>query len=111
MKEALFWLCGFGEMLFKAFWEDGGMGDAYVGSSGWLLSGVMSLCMGVKTVVGWFVVAVAVLCGVSVCRGSALGPLLFVIVVKALSGEFGVALPSGLLCSGDLFVVVEAGND
>jgi len=46
------------------------------------------------------VVTVAVL-------GSALGPLLFVIVVDSLSGEFRVTLPWELLCADDLVVIAE----
>ena len=38
-------------------------------------------------------------------QGSGLSPLLFVIVMEAVSGEFGVALPWGLLCAGDLAVM------
>ena len=45
--------------------------------------------------------------GVGVRRGSVLGPLLFVIVLEALSGEFGEGLPVELLCAGDLVLVAE----
>ena len=34
-----------------------------------------------------------------------MSPLLFVTVMEALSGDFGVALPWGLLCMGGLVVV------
>jgi len=39
---------------------------------------------------------------------SALSPLLFVIVMEALSREFGVALPWELLYADDLVVIAEA---
>jgi len=41
---------------------------------------------------------------VSMHQGSALSPLLFVIVMEALSREFRVALPWELLYTDDLFV-------
>jgi len=40
-------------------------------------------------------------------QGSALSPLLFVIVMEAVSREFSVALPWELLNSGDLAVIAE----
>jgi len=40
-------------------------------------------------------------------QGSALSPLLFVIVVEAISREFRVALPWELLYADDLAVVAE----
>jgi len=43
-------------------------------------------------------------------QGSALSPLLFVIVMKALSGEVGVALPWEL-CADGLAVVADTGDD
>jgi len=42
---------------------------------------------------------------------SALSPLLFVIVMGALSGEFRVALPWELLYADDLVVIAETGDD
>ena len=45
--------------------------------------------------------------GVGMRQGSALGPLLFVVVMEAMSGEFGVALPWELLCADGLAVVAE----
>ena len=44
---------------------------------------------------------------VSVHKGSALSPLLFVIVMEAISREFRVALPWELLCADDLAVIAE----
>jgi len=83
-----------------------------LGVEEWLLSAVMSMYSGAKTVVG-------TVCGdsngfevgVGVRRGSALSPLLFVMVMEALSGEFGVALPWELLCADDLVVVAETEED
>ena len=40
-------------------------------------------------------------------QGSAMSPLLFVIVVEAISGEFRVALPWELLYADDLVVIAE----
>ena len=40
-------------------------------------------------------------------RGSALSPLLFVIVMEAISREFRVALPWELLYADDLAVIAE----
>jgi len=80
-----------------------------LGVGEWLVSAVVSMCTGAEAVVG-------AVCGggkgfevgVGVRRGSGLGPLLFVVVMEAVSGEFGVALPWGLLCAGDLAVVAGA---
>jgi len=44
-------------------------------------------------------------------QGSALTPLLFVIVMEALSREFRVALPWELLYADDLFVIAETQYD
>jgi len=80
-----------------------------LGVGEWLVSAVMSVCAGAGTVVG----AVFGDSGgfgvrVGVRQGSGLGPLLFVIVMEAMSGEFRVALPWELLCAGGLAVVAEA---
>ena len=40
-------------------------------------------------------------------QGSALSPLLFLIVMEAISREFRVALPWELLCADDLAVIAE----
>jgi len=44
-------------------------------------------------------------------QGSALSPLLFVIVMEALSTEFRVALPWELLYADDLVVIAETEDD
>jgi len=77
----------------------------------WLVSAVISLYTGAKTVVRTvygnsndFEVKVGM-------HGSALSPLLFVIVMEALSREFRVALPWKLLYAGDLVVIPETEDD
>ena len=82
-----------------------------LGVGGWLMAAVVSMCAGAEAVVeavygdsGCFGVKVGV------HRGSALGPLLFVIVMEAVSRGFGVALPWELLCADGLVVVAEAGD-
>ena len=83
-----------------------------LGVEEWLVSAVMSiyntLYIGVKTVVrtgygnskGFEV-------KVGMQQGSALSPLLFVIVMEAISREFRVALPWELLYADDLTVIAE----
>ena len=44
-------------------------------------------------------------------QGSALSPLLFVIVMEAISQEFRVALPWELLHADDLVVIAETEDD
>ena len=44
-------------------------------------------------------------------QGSALSPLLFVIVMEAISREFRVALPWDLLYTDDLVVIAETEED
>ena len=48
---------------------------------------------------------------ISMHQGSALSPLLFVIVIEALSREFRVALPRELLYADDLVVIAETEED
>jgi len=74
----------------------------------WLVSAVMSIYTGAKTVVRTvygnskdFEVKVGT------HQGSALSPLLFVIVVEAISREFRVVLPWELLYADDLAVIAE----
>ena len=79
-----------------------------LGVEEWLVSVVMSMYTGAKTVVrtvygnskGFEV-------KVGMHQGSGLSPLLFVIVVEAISREFRVALPWELLYGDDLAVTAE----
>ena len=74
----------------------------------WLVSAVMSMYSGAKTVVrtvyenskGFEV-------KVGMNQGSALSPLLFLIVMEAISREFRVALPWEMLYADDLAVITE----
>ena len=74
----------------------------------WLVSAVMSMYTGAKTVVrtvygnskGFEV-------KVGIHQGLALSPLLSVIVMEATSREFRVALPGELLYADDLAVIAE----
>jgi len=74
----------------------------------WLVSAVMSMYSGAKTVVrtvyenskGFEV-------KVGMNQGSALSPLLFLIVMEAISREFRVALPWEMLYADDLAVIAE----
>jgi len=78
----------------------------------WLVSAVMSMYTGAKTVVrtvygngrGFEV-------RVGMHQGSAFRPLLFVIVMEAISGEFRVALPWELMYADDLAVLVETKDE
>jgi len=83
-----------------------------LGVEEWLVSAVMSIYTGTKTVVrtvfgnnNGFEVKL------SMHLDSALSPLLFVIVMEALSREFKVALPWELLYTDDLVVIAETGDD
>ena len=79
-----------------------------LGVEEWLVSAVMSMYIGAKTVVrtvygnnkGFEV-------KVGMHQGSGLSPLLFVIVMEAISSEFRVALPWQLLHADDLAVIAE----
>jgi len=83
-----------------------------LGVEEWLVSAVVSMYTGAKTVV-------RTVCGnsssfqvkVGTHQGSALSPLLFVIVVEAISIDFRVALPWELLCADDLVVIAETEED
>ena len=78
----------------------------------WLVSAVMSMYTGAKTVV-------RTVYGDSKCfevkdgmyQGSALSPLLFVMVMEAISTEFRVALPWELLYADDLIAIAETEDD
>ena len=83
-----------------------------LGVEEWLVSAVMSMYTGAKTVVrtvysnsNGFEVKV------DMHQGSALSPLLFVMVMEALSREFRVALPWELLYADDLVVIAETEED
>jgi len=83
-----------------------------LGVKEWLISAVMSMHTGAKTVV-------RTVYGNSKCsevkvgmpKGSALISLSFVIVMEALSREFRVTLPWELLYADDLVVIAETEND
>jgi len=74
----------------------------------WLVSAFMSMYTGAKTVYdnsNGFEVKVGM------HQGTALSPLLFMIVMEALSREFRVALPWELLYADDLVVIAETEED
>jgi len=79
-----------------------------LGVEEWLAMAVMSMYTGAKTVVktvygnssGFEV-------NVGMHQGSALSPLLFVIVMEAISREFRVALPWELLYADDLVMIAK----
>ena len=78
----------------------------------WLVLAVMSMYTGAKTIVrtvydnssGFEV-------NVGMHQGSALSPLLFVIVMEAISREFRVTLSWELLYANNLVVIAETGED
>jgi len=83
-----------------------------LGVEEWLVSAVMSMYTGAKTVVrtvygnnNGFEVKVGM------HQGSALTPLLFVMAMEALSREFRVTLPWELLYADDLVVIPETEED
>jgi len=83
-----------------------------LGVEEWLVSAVMSMYTAAKIVVRTvygnsndFEV------NVDMYQGSALSPLLFVIVMEALSRQFRVALPWELLYADDLVVIAENEDD
>jgi len=83
-----------------------------LGVEEWLVSAVMSVYTGAKTVVRTVYgnsSGVAVKEGMH--QGSALSPLLFVIVMEDTSREFRVALPRELLYADDLVVTAEIEED
>ena len=83
-----------------------------LGVEEWLVSAVVSMYTGAKT-------GVRTVYGnsngfeikVGLHQGSALSPLLIVIVMEALSREFRVALPWQLLYADDLVVIAETQGD
>jgi len=83
-----------------------------LGVEEWLVSAVMSMYTGAKTVVRpVYVNSNAFEVKVGMHQGSALSPLLFVMVMEALSREFRVALPWELLYADDLVVIAETEED
>jgi len=78
----------------------------------WLVSAVMSMYTGAKTVVR---TVYGNSSGFEVKDGmhqeSSLSPLLFVIVMEAIAREFRVALPWELLYADDLVVIAENEED
>jgi len=77
-----------------------------------LVSAVMSMYTGAKTVVSTFYgTSNGFEVKVSMHQGLALSPLLFMIVVEALSREFKVVLPWELLYADDLVVTAETEDD
>ena len=74
----------------------------------WLVSAVMSMYTGAKTVVGTvYGNSEGFEVKVGMHQGSALNPLLFEIVMEAIFREFRVALPWELLYADDIAVIAE----
>jgi len=83
-----------------------------LGVEEWLVFAVLSMYTGAKTVVRTvYGNSICFEVKVSIQQGSALRPLLFVIVMEALSKEFRVALPWELLNADDLVVMAETEDD
>jgi len=79
-----------------------------LGVEEWLVSAVMSMYSGAKTVVRTvYGNSKSFEVKVGMQQGSALSPLLFVIVTEAISREFRVVLPWELLYADDLSVRAE----
>ena len=79
-----------------------------LGVEEWLVLAVMSMYTGAKTVVRTvYGNSSSFEVKVGMHQGSALSPLLFVIVMEAISREFRVALPWELLYADDLVVIAE----
>jgi len=78
----------------------------------WLVSAIMSMYTGAKTVIRTvYARSKCFEVKVGMHQVSALSPLLFVIVIEALSRELRVALPWELLYAGDLVVIAETEDD
>ena len=83
-----------------------------LGVEEWLISAVMSMYIGAKTVVRTvYGNSQSFEVKVGMHQGSALSPLLFVIVTAAISREFRVALPWELLYADDLALIAETEED
>ena len=79
-----------------------------LGVEEWLVSAVMSMYTGARTVVRTvYGNSKGVEVKVGMHQGSALSPLLFVIVMEAISREFRVALPWERLYADDSAVIAE----
>jgi len=79
-----------------------------LGVEEWLVSAVMSMYTGAKTVDRThYGISKGFEVKVGMQQGSALSPLLFVIVTEAISREFRVAMPWELLHADDLAVIAE----
>ena len=76
-----------------------------LGVKEWLVSAVISMYIGAKTVIRTVYKGFEVKVGMH--QGSGLSPLLFVIVMEAISREFRAALPWELLYADDLAVIAE----
>jgi len=77
-----------------------------------LVSAVMSMYTGAKTVVRTvYGISNGFEVKVGMHKASALSPLLFVMVMEALSRELRVALPWELLYADDLVVIAETEDD
>jgi len=74
-----------------------------LGIEEWLVSAVMSMYTGAKTVARTvYDNSICFQVKVGMHQGSAMSPLLFVIVMEAISREFRIALPRELLYADDL---------
>jgi len=82
-----------------------------LGAEEWLVSAVMSMYTGAKTVRTVYGNSSGFEVKVGMHQGSALSPLLFVIVMEAISREVRVALPWELLYADDLVVIAENEED
>jgi len=83
-----------------------------LGVEEWLISAVMSMYIGAKTVVRTvYGNSQSFEVKVGMHQGSALSPLSFVIVMAAISREFRVALPWELLYADDLASIAETEED
>ena len=83
-----------------------------LGVEEWLISAVMSMYIGAKTVVRTvYGNSQSFEVKVGMHQGSSLSPLLFVIVTAAISREFRVALPWELLYADDLALIAETEED
>ena len=83
-----------------------------LGGEEWLVSAVMSMYDGAKTVVRTvYGNSNSFEVNVGKHQGSALSPLLFVIVTEGLSTEFRIALPWELLYADDLVVTAETEDE